>query len=76
MSPSDTRTMKLAELQETLALAVQAREADVRIWWQGVLHGRLIELEASGVLSADDCSAFAEQVQASFECYQPPANDG
>lgn len=31
MSSSDTRTTKLAELQDTLALAVQAREADVRI---------------------------------------------
>ena len=31
MNPSETRLLKLAELQETLQLAVQAREADVGI---------------------------------------------
>ena len=74
-SPQATRQRKLADLRETLALAVLEPLADVRIWWQGVLHGRLMELEASGVLTADDCAAFADQVKEAFEHCLPPAND-
>ncbi|MDU4254557.1 hypothetical protein [Pseudomonas sp.] len=73
-APAD-RQHKLAQLRETLALAVLEPLADARIWWQGVLHGRLIELEASGVLTADDCAAFADQVKEAFERCLPPAND-
>lgn len=69
------RRSKLAELRETLALAVQEPEANLRVWWQGVFHGRLIELEAAGVLSAEDCAAIADQIKATFEHCRPPAND-
>ena len=74
-SPDALRARKLAELHEALARAVQEPQADARIWWQGVLHGRLLELEAAGVLSAEDCAAFSERVQQAFDTYLPPAND-
>ncbi|HCF3826992.1 hypothetical protein FAS41_30290 [Pseudomonas nicosulfuronedens] len=73
--PEARRRRKLAELRDTLALAVQEPEADLRVWWQGVLHGRLIELEAAGMLSAEDCAAFADQIRVTFERCRPPAND-
>ncbi|MGV8213274.1 hypothetical protein [Pseudomonas aeruginosa] len=47
----------------------------MRIWWQGVLHGRLLELEATGVLSAEDSAAFAALMQQTFTSPLPPAND-
>ncbi|WP_329046225.1 hypothetical protein [Pseudomonas aeruginosa] len=46
-------------------------EANVRVWWQGVIHGRLIELEAAGVLSAEDCAAIADQIQSTFDTAAP-----
>lgn len=62
-------------MRDTLDRAAQEPQADIRIWWQGVLHGRLLELEAAGVLSPEDSAAFARQVQARFASDLPPAND-
>jgi len=79
MCPSETpgclKAHKLAELRAVLARAVQEPQADLRIWWQGVLHGRLLELEATGVLSAEDSAAFDALMQQTFTSPLPPAND-
>lgn len=73
--PDALKAHKLAELRSVLALAVQEPHADLRSWWQGVLHGRLLELEAAGVLSAKDSAAFAALMQQAFTSPLPPAND-
>lgn len=79
MCPAETfaalKAHKLAELHAVLARAVKEPKADLRIWWQGVLHGRLLELEAVGVLSAEDSAAFAALIQQAFTSPLPPAND-
>ncbi|AIC21847.1 hypothetical protein EY04_23920 [Pseudomonas chlororaphis] len=79
MCPTDTsaalKAHKLAELRAVLARAVQEPQADLRIWWQGVLHGRLMELEAAGVLDAKDSADFAALMQQAFTSPLPPAND-
>ncbi|PBV09143.1 hypothetical protein CJU35_04625 [Pseudomonas aeruginosa] len=73
--PAALKAHKLEELSAVLARAVQEPQADLRIWWQGVLHGRLLELEAAGVLSAEDSAAFAVLMQQAFTSPLPPAND-
>ncbi|HHK1716919.1 TPA: hypothetical protein ACQQ5N_002703 [Pseudomonas aeruginosa] len=74
-TPAALKAHKLSELRAALDRAVQEPQADLRIWWQGVLHGRLLELEAAGVLSAEDSAAFAAQIQQAFTSPLPPAND-
>lgn len=74
-TPATLKAHKLAELRAVLARAVQEPQSDMRIWWQGVLHGRLLELEAAGVLVAEDSAAFANLMQQAFTSPLPPAND-
>lgn len=74
-TPDTLKARKLAELRAVMARAVQEPQADMRIWWQGVLHGRLLELEAVGVLSAEDSAAFAALIQRAFTSPLPAAND-
>lgn len=66
-SPEALKARKLAELRSDLARAVAEKQADLRIWRQGLIHGRLLELESSGVLSSEDTAIFSREVQATME---------
>lgn len=57
------KAYRLAELQQSLALAVLERDPDLRSWWQGLIHGRLLELEAFGIFSREESDEFGRLVQ-------------
>ncbi|MCT9824813.1 hypothetical protein [Pseudomonas veronii] len=66
-TPDALKARKLAELRIDLARALAEKQPDLRIWRQGLIHGRLLELESSGVLSSDDSDAFSREVQATMD---------
>lgn len=66
-TPDALKARKLAELRNDLARAFAEKQPDLRIWRQGLIHGRLLELEASGVFSSEDSDVFSREVQASME---------
>ncbi|QLG96605.1 hypothetical protein HZF02_32255 (plasmid) [Pseudomonas yamanorum] len=69
------KAQKLAELRADLARTVAERTSDLRVWRQGLIHGRLLELESFGVLSRQECATFAKEVQKAVDSTLPPAND-
>jgi hypothetical protein len=66
-TPEALKTRKLAELRIDLARAVAEKQPDLRIWRQGLIHGRLLELESAGVLSKEDSDVFSREVQATMD---------
>ncbi|POA78646.1 hypothetical protein C1890_09945 [Pseudomonas sp. DP16D-R1] len=66
-APEALKARKLAELRIDLARAIEEKQSDLRIWRQGLIHGRLLELESAGVLSSADSDAFSREVQATME---------
>ncbi len=66
-TPDALKARKLAELRIDLARALAEKQSDLRIWRQGLIHGRLLELESSGVLSSDDSDVFSREVQATMD---------
>jgi hypothetical protein len=66
-APEALKARKLAELRIDLARAIEEKQSDLRIWRQGLIHGRLLELESAGVLSSEDSDAFSREVQATME---------
>ena len=61
-----THLRKLSELRGQLELAVQKEDLVMQRWWDGVLFGRLWELEASGVFTTDERKAFEAEMNAAF----------
>ena len=66
-APEALKARKLAELRIDLARAIEEKQPDLRIWRQGLIHGRLLELESAGVLSSEDSEAFSREVQATMD---------
>lgn len=66
-TPEALKARKLAELRIDLARAVAEKQPDLRIWSQGLIHGRLLELESAGVLSKEDSDVFSREVQATMD---------
>lgn len=66
-APEVLKARKLAELRIDLARAIDEKQPDLRIWRQGLIHGRLLELESAGVLSSEDSDVFSREVQASMD---------
>lgn len=66
-APEALKARKLGELRIDLARALAEKQADLRIWRQGLIHGRLLELESSGVLSNEDTAIFSREVQAAMD---------
>lgn len=66
-TPDALKERKLAELRIDLARAIAEKQPDLRIWRQGLIHGRLLELEWAGVLSREDSDVFSREVQATMD---------
>lgn len=66
-TPEALKDRKLTELRIDLARAVAEKQPDLRIWRQGLIHGRLLELESAGVLSKEDSDVFSREVQATMD---------
>ena len=66
-APEVLKARKLAELRIDLARAIEEKQPDLRIWRQGLIHGRLLELESAGVLSSEDSDVFSREVQATMD---------
>ncbi len=66
-APEALKARKLAELRIDLARAIEEKQPDLRIWRQGLIHGRLLELESAGVLSREDSDVFSREVQATMD---------
>lgn len=69
------KARKLAELRDDVARAANENDQDLRIWRQGLIHGRLLELQAFGVLTLQESDAFAEEMQLALEEQPIAAND-
>ncbi|MNI40404.1 hypothetical protein D3C73_946260 [compost metagenome] len=72
---NELKARKLADLRAALALTISEPDKDVRIWRQGVIHGRLMELESFGVLMPLESFEFALEVQRALDAQLPAAND-
>lgn len=57
------KAYRLAELQDSLERASHEVDAEMRSWWQGLIHGRLLELEAFGIFSCEESEEFGRLVQ-------------
>lgn len=73
--PESLKAQKLTELRADLARTVAEKTSDLRVWRQGLIHGRLLELESFGVLNRKECAAFAKEVQQAVDSTLLPSND-
>lgn len=55
-------------LRELLVYLAPIDVGDMRIFWQGVLRGKVLGHEASGLLAGDECSMFTLQKKIRLNC--------
>lgn len=79
MSQNDTlatlKAQKLAELRDDVGRIALEKDPDRRIWRQGLVHGRLLELQAFDVLTRRESDAFAKEMQLTLDAQTTLAND-
>lgn len=72
---AELKARKLADLRADVARTAQQSDPDIRIWRQGMVHGRLLELQFFGVLTYLESDAFAKEMQLMLDAQVAVAND-